>query len=360
MLNELQKKARKSVVTSAILLFIIGVALRIPFFKSFQSYVGDGTTFEQLAPEEIKPGMYVNVQLMDNFGWFMEEYVENTKTHVQTTEYLYYVIWTGDDNATDYRFMAIRVPYSYMNEMEIMAENTYEGIREDTIPFTGYIREMTSEDKGYFEEYFTSSGWTVEEYEESTLPYYIEVTEAEQQVLPVILLVVGALLVLWGITRLVKLSSGGFLKKFNKDLEEAGFTVESLESDYEYAKNNDMKLSGVVGLGQRALYYMDGAHPRVVSTKKILWAYTNITQHRTYGIPTGKTYSVQLLAEGRGNFLAIGAKNEANAKEILQYLGNKFPWMVLGYSDDLRKLFSQDIVTFKSLKYDKEISNVMF
>ena len=360
MLNELQKKAKKSVVISAILLFIIGIALTIPFFRNIQSYIGDGTTFEELAPDEIKAGMYVNIQLMDNFGCFIEEYSENTKTHKQTTEYLYYVIWTGDDYATDYRFMGIRVPYSYKKQMETMADNTYEGLRGETLPFNGYVREMTSEDKGYFEEYFTSSGWTVEEYEASTLPYYIEITESEDQVFPVILLVGGALLILWGIVRLVKLATGGFLKKFNKDLEEAGLTVESLESDFEQAKNNDMKLSGVVGLGQRAVYYMDGAHPRVVSTRKLLWAYTNITQHRTYGIPTGKTYSVQVLAEGRGSFLAIGAKNDANAKEILQYLVTKYPWMVAGYSEDLRKLFAQDIAAFKSLKYDKEISNTMF
>lgn len=360
MLNELQKKTKKSVLISAIIIFIIAIALAVPFVKDIRSYTGDGETFEALAPEEIKPGMYVNIQLMDNFGWFIEEYKENTKTHVKTTEYLYYVIWTGDDDAVDYRYMAIRVPYSYMNRMETMADNSFEGIRGETIPFNGYIREMTAEDKGYFEEYFTTGGWSVEEYEEYTLPYYIEVTEADEQIFPVILLIGGALLFIWGIVRIVKLFTGGYVKKFNKDLEEAGFTVEGLEADYEYAKGNGIKLSGIIGLGNRALYYMDGAHPRVVSTKKLLWAYTNITQHRTYGIPTGKTYGVAIFAEGRGNFVTVSAKNEANAKDILQFLVNKYPWMIVGYSAELQKLFSQDITSFKSLKYDKEITNAMF
>lgn len=360
MLNELQKKAKSSVLVTSIIIFIIAIVLAVPFVKEYRSYMGDGETFEALAPEEIKAGMYVNIQLMDNFGWFIEEYKENTKTHVQTTEYLYYVIWTGDDDAVDYRYMAIRVPYSYMDRMDAMAENSFEGLRGETIPFNGYIRDMTSEDKRYFEEYFTSGGWSVEEYEEYTLPYYIEVTESEEQVFPVILLIGAAVLLIWGIFRIVKLATGGYLKKFNKDLEEAGLSTDSLESDYEASKNNGIKLSGILGVGQRAIYYMDGSHPRMVSTKKLLWAYTNITQHRTYGIPTGKTYGVAIFAEGRGNFVTVGAKNEANAKDILQFLVNKYPWMIVGYSEELRKLFSQDLATFKSLKYDKEITNVLF
>ncbi len=360
MLNELRKKTKKSVITTSILLFIIGIALTVPFIKSYESYFGDGITFEALTPDEIEAGMYVNIQLKDNFGYFMEEYSENTKTHVRTTEYLYYIIWTGDDNAIDYRFMGIRVPAWYERKMDLMADNTYEEIRGETLPFNGYIREMTEEDKSFFKDCFIESGLTVEEYEEITLPYYIEVTESKEQALPAVMAIAGLLLVLWGVIRLIKSFTGGFLKKFYKDLKEAGFTVESLESDYEYSKSSDMKISGVVGLGQRAVFYMDGAHPRVTSTKKLLWAYTNITQHRTYGIPTGKTYGVAIFAEGRGNFLTVGAKNEADAKEILQYLVTKYPWMIVGYSEELRKLFTQDLTTFKSLKYDKEISNTMF
>ena len=173
----------------------------------------------------------------------------------------------------------------------------------------------------------------------------------------IIFVIGGALLIVWGIIRIIMASKGGKMKKFNKDLEDYGFTAASLEADYQSAKNNPNKLCGILAVGQHALYYMDGAHPRMVPTTKLLWAYPNITQHRTYGIPTGKTYSVQVYAEGRGNFVAIGAKNEANAKEILEYLVSRYPWMVVGYSAELSGLYAKDLAAFKSLKYDKEIVN---
>ena len=52
----------------------------------------------------------------------MEQYEENTKTHARHTTDLYYVIWTGDENAQDFRYMGIKVPASDEYKMEEMAE----------------------------------------------------------------------------------------------------------------------------------------------------------------------------------------------------------------------------------------------
>ena len=85
----------------------------------------------------------------------------------------------------------------------------------------------------------------------------------------------------------------------------------------------------------------------------MLWAYQNTTTHRTNGIKTGVTYSVVIFIDGQKTGYTIGVPNEATAQEILKKMNEMFPWVVIGYSEDLRKLFHKDRVHFLELRYNK-------
>ena len=103
-MEELKKQSFRKALVTAIVLLIIGAGI-VAICARFIIY----EKFEDLAPEEIK-NQNVTIDLTANFGSYLEEYSENTKTHKRTTTDLYYVIWTGDDEATEYKYMSVKVP----------------------------------------------------------------------------------------------------------------------------------------------------------------------------------------------------------------------------------------------------------
>ena len=83
-----------------------------------------------------------------------------------------------------------------------------------------------------------------------------------------------------------------------------------------------------------------------------MWTYQNTTTHRTNGIKTGTTYSVVYFVEGYKNSLNIDVPNEAAAQEILRRLNTTCPWIVVGYSDELKSLFNKNRAEFLQLRYN--------
>jgi len=75
----------------------------------------------------------------------------------------------------------------------------------------------------------------------------------------------------------------------------------------------------------------------------LLWAYKKVTKHSVNFIPTGKTYAGMLVCYGGA---AEVTGREANVDALLTYAAERAPWAVLGYSDDLSKLFRQKTQDF--------------
>ena len=175
MLEKLKKKSILKSLPTVIILLAVGIVLLVLEFSNVKSMIRGHVVFESLAPEEINSDLIVDVTLYDNFGCYMEEYEENTKTHSKRTTDLYYVIWTGDEYAEDFRYMGIKVPASDENAMEKMADASYYGEYSDPIKYSGAINKMKPEEYKYFKEYFIESGFSEDEIDEWTLPYYISV-----------------------------------------------------------------------------------------------------------------------------------------------------------------------------------------
>jgi len=75
----------------------------------------------------------------------------------------------------------------------------------------------------------------------------------------------------------------------------------------------------------------------------LLWAYKKVTKHSVNFIPTGKTYAGMLVCYGGA---AEVTGREANVDALLTYVAERVPWAILGYSDDLNKLFKQKTQDF--------------
>lgn len=355
MIEALKKKSFKSSLIFSIICLVAGAFLTVYYAKDVISTATGYEVFEQLEPDEIK-NQLVEIDVTANFGCYMEEYSENTSTHRRTTTYLYYVIWTGDDYATDFRYMTIKVPARFESEMEAIAENTYNELYSDPQHFVGKIRKLDSEEYGYFKEYFTEAGWSETDVEDMTLPYYIDVmgtyVSTGYSSTYILLFVAGVALVIYAVYRFVRGAKGGYLKKFLKDCETGGYTEASIESDLSTAIS--FTKNGSIKMGRLCLYYqLTSTVPRAIPCNKIMWAYQNTTTHRTNGIKTGVTYSLMIFLEGRKNAVSVSVPSEAVAQDILKRMYETLPWIVVGYSEELKKLFHKERDKFLDIRYNK-------
>ena len=363
MFEELQKRSMKKRLFPAIVLLIIGVVALVFLFPSLMEVFKGSVAFETLKPYEIEEKMLVDVSLKENFGCYMTEYEENTQTHYTRTTDLYYVIWTGDDNAVDYCYMGIKVPASDRDKMEEMAEAGYNNMRTESIRYSGEIQKMPSEDYEYVKEYFLEAGLTEEEFRGCTIPYFIN-TKAMQTDTIVVTCVfsVGALvLITLGIVMIINAAKGGRLKTFRKELADAGFG--EAEADLEYKGAKILHKGDDFRIGRRLTFFIIGSKPHVLVNDEIVWAYQKTTTHRTNGIKTGTTYSVVLNAINKKKYEAqhifekrqfdISAAGESGALEILEYINEVMPWVVLGYDNDLSRLYNKDCKSFLDIRYTK-------
>ncbi len=351
MFEELKKKSLKKSLFVTIVLMIAGLALVIWHAINFWYIVTGYAQFEQLQPNQIR-NQLVDVNLTANFGCYLEEYEYNSETRYRKTTHLYYIIITGDEYDTDYRFMTLKVPPKYQKTLDAMTENTYNQILSDPVILSGKIKKLSNEDYEYFKEYFTEDDvWTEEEFEQQTLPYYIEFGDKTgMNTLYLIAFGGGVLMLCIGIFRIIKGMNGGFLKKLRQDISNAGYTESTIESDYaaaeSYGKHNETKV------GRLMTYYTTGSETRAFPNNKIMWAYQSTVTHRTNGVKTGTTYNVIYFVEGYKKQITMSVPDEASAQKILQKMNAIFPWVIIGYSDELKKMFDKDRAQFLQLRYN--------
>jgi hypothetical protein len=72
----------------------------------------------------------------------------------------------------------------------------------------------------------------------------------------------------------------------------------------------------------------------------VIWAYKKVTKHSVNFIPTGKTFAT-IMFDRYGKSLEMDeGRSESNT--FLMMLQEKMPWVVFGYSDDLKKIAQED------------------
>lgn len=350
MFEELKRVSFKKCLFLAVVFLIAGIAMVVLQAENVYYTVFGYADFTELEPDKIRSQL-VEVDLTANFGCFMEQYEENTKTKRKTTKNLYYVIWTGDEDDPEYCYMSIKVPVSYRKRMDQMAENSANQKYSDPIHFVGKIKKLDSKEYRYFKEYFQEANWTDEEIAEGTLPYYIDYFQNSSSMGTVFCLVFfgGIVLIVAGVYRIIKGKNGGFIKKLREDIKLSGYPDSYIESDY--ASAHDIKVDDIK-LGRLMTYYRMGAEYRAIPNNKIIWAYQNTTTHRTNGIKTGTTYSVVYYVDGFKGSVNLSVSIEPTAQEILGRLNAACPWVVVGYSDELRKLFNKSREEFMQLRYN--------
>lgn len=344
MFEELKKKSFRSSLILTIILACIGLALAIHFALGAWYVTTGYVPFVDLTPEEIS-NQWVAVDLEDNYGSFADT-TEKRDNRPATVINIYYVIATGDYYDLDYRYMAVNVPASYEKRMDKMANGENSG----PIFLSGRILKMDDKVYRYFKDYFLEAGFTEEEFEAQTIPYYLKVyaNETSENIGTMVAFLAGVVLIFIAILRIIMAASGGYMKRLKEDIASIGVSETTAESDW----NSATQIAKNIRLGRLFTFYMEGSKPRAIPNTKIIWAYQNTTTHRTNGIKTGTTYSVMLWVDGRKNAFNLSVPNEATAQEMLKRYGATLPWVVVGYSEDLRKMYHSNRAQFLQLRYN--------
>ncbi|MCD8118348.1 MAG: hypothetical protein LUE29_02435 [Lachnospiraceae bacterium] len=357
MQNEVKRKSLTQSLWATIPLLLIGAALLIGYAGKMRYVVFGFTDFTTLQVDEIHSGMLVDVTLVNNYGTFASRTVTDSDTKKTSVTDYYYVIYTGayDDYESEFRYMAIRVDDSMSSEMDEMSEDTRNGEWSDELTFSGEIKTMSGEVEEYFYEFFEEMGYKESEIDELTLPYYIDASGGKFSLCSfyILMYIIGAALAGWGILRLVRASRGYYIKGFMEAVTATGISPEVVDADYRAAQTF-AKMQGI-RVGRLFTYYgLNSTKPKAILNGSISWAYQSVTQHRTNGIKSGKTYSVNVYTEKNGGWQMNDIPlSQKTAQELLQMYASRFPWIVIGYNEEISKLYGKDHEQFLNLKFYK-------
>ena len=352
MFESLKKKALKKITVSSIVMIIIGIALLV--FQGREAYYAltGPIVFEELASDEIRNHMIVDVTLKGTLEWYGYEYQETSAgTNLGATAYYYAFYTGGQDIALDHLLIGIKVPARYKKSMDELADYFYEySWRETPLHFKGEVRKMNSEELATFKK---ALGGTEKEFEMYCLPYVVDANKDLNSLagMAYVFTLGGIVLLVIAIVRLIRAATGACLKKLKQDIADSGYTETRVESDYStatsYLKNGEVKV------GRLFTYYMSGSTPRLILNSKLLWAYQSTVTHRRNGINVGTTYSVMLYVDGNKNNINLPMPNEAVTRQMLQKIDATLPWVVVGYSDELKRMFNNDRAHFLELRYNQ-------
>ncbi len=339
MYNALKKRSIQKSLLLTVIFGLAGIALTGIFALGAWYVIAGYASFVDLKPDQIS-NQWVALNLKDNWGSFAEVVETDSETQESKTVSLYYAILTGNDYSLDFRYMAVCVPVEYRERMDQMMNNG------DSIFLSGRILKMDEDTYGYFKDYLLYGGLTEDQLEQSVLPYYIMVFSNEDMVNAFIVtgFLIGIFFILAAAFRLVKALCGGYTLKLKGDIDTIGVRVPVADSDWHSA----MEVCKDVKVGRLFTFYMDGCRPRAVPHSKALWVYQNTAAHRR----SGTSYSVTAWIDGRNDAAKLRFPNEATAQALLKRYDSQFPWIVVGYSAELRNTFQNDRAKFKQLRYN--------
>lgn len=353
MFEDLKKKILKSQLVFTIIVILLGLGLAGWNAANAYYAIFGYADFKSLAPDKIR-GQLVEVDLTENFGSYLKVTKTTTRSSGSTSKTVdyYYLIWTGDDNADEWRYMSIKVPQSYASQMNKMADSADAGYSSDPIHFYGKIKKLSGENYDTFREIFEKDGWTDAEIAEGTLPYCINTfaNKTAMNVMYILLFAAGAFLTVFGVFRITKVASGGSLKKLREDITSAGYTESMADADYRAAVSYNKK--GDIKIGRLMIYYLSGDNARAIPNSKIMWAYQNTVTHRTNGVKTGTTYNLMLFDELFPKGHTMSVDNESVVQAMLKQIVDTLPWVVVGYSDELSKAYNKNRAQFLNLRYN--------
>lgn len=331
-------------------IFMLGNSGKSLFTRAFSQPV----TLDDLDYGGDIEGKTVTTKIYGIYGAYSETVSSKTNS-VKSREYVI--------DAGGYHYMALKVRGGDLKKADALMEASFDyldgKIETDALePYqfevTGTIEELPSKSLQYYHEFF--DWYTLDdEMKESVLPYYVVAGEVAGMDTGTMwgLFIVGVTLTGFG---MFFLYSGltGYEKAIRKFLKTAPDS-RSDERVRDFLAHTE-ELHGLQ-IDRNYLFMLVGGSGFYLDIPDhVVWMYKRITSHRYNGIPTGKTYGVNIsFADHKQREITV--KNEQQADEVIQALANYCPRAIAGYSKDLDSLYQKNYAQFLDLRYNKNEQN---
>lgn len=149
---------------------------------------------------------------------------------------------------------------------------------------------------------------------------------------------------------MVYVANGGYLKSMKKALARKGSAeLERVCAEFDSGVdfNKDLKV------GRTYIIDSGSMVPKIVSLQDCIWAYMQVTKNKQYFITVSTTYSVTFRSKNK-EINSVLVKNKDDAMRLLDLVHERFPGIILGYSDELAFLYKSDMNQFLALYQQNE------
>ena len=341
------KRLRKKKIAGMIVTFVIFLLVGIGVFwfnSETRDYLLTGADLNSLYVHELEDGKIVRGRIQAIIGAFASD---NSGS--------FYIIPVGENE-----YMGLYLPDQYEEQAIQIANDTYDyldGLREDLthndLRTSGIIYKMSEQEQEYFYEWFTEDGYTLEEVKQFAVPYTYEVIPFKDwnTSRDIWCYIISGLCLLFSFYILIYILAKWDLADVKKTIREGGLTEELVESDI----MSGLDMNNVL-IGRKYMLACVVWKWKLYALRDVIWAYqhTQTTEHRLYGIiktGTTVTYSVHYVCRD-GKQGGISVKSQAEAQNILEYLNQTQPHMILGYSDQIRALAQSNMAEL--IRYSEE------
>lgn len=348
-MKELRTKSLKSVLW-LVIIAAAGLAVALYFIiPSALKQITGGKDFNELDyTADDLDGTYVSGTLYYIYDW----YCQDRGTDGGQVEAREYIIDAGSDY-----YMGFRVDSAHFDEAEELMNVSYdwsEGNASDdelaaaTYEVKGTIRAMPEESRELWDEYWAY--YEDDELTAMTIPYYLELNYVGGTSPQALLIArIGALIAIFFLVfPLVKVFTGGYQSQVKNYIAKSANPDATREKVELFLRGNEY----VKGLKMNAQYITGQQGPTTIfaDVSTLAWVYQLTTTHKRNGFTTGHTYSL-MFGFTDGTRKQLDMSNEENVKYNLQAIADRYPHVIVGFSNDLDNLFRKNIQEFLNLKY---------
>lgn len=357
MLETLKKKSRSSNIIRAVISIIIVVAL-LAFTKfSIFDVITGPTKVDITAAPETYEGKYVTLDA----EYFLYDYVDHTTTTTKkyggsttTVNGQSYVAFQSVDdyeNATSiWYFYSVYLDKSKQSSMSAKIDEAFDYLEDDTgstpppepVTVTGTWSKMDSEMERYFGQALAELGVEETEYDKF---YFYEIDTKKiggfNPPLFWVMMAVAAAALLYGVLSIIGIFSNGYLKEIQKYLQkDSSVSMAMIEADFSQAHT----IAKDVWIGRKWTVYMLGNKAMILANKDLIWGY--------YYRRTGRNSVSEMRLYTKERKLFHVSLSEADTQSALKIYVEEQPHMVIGYTNELEKMYNKNFTDFMNLKYN--------
>ena len=357
MLQELKMKSLKGHAASIIIALALAAGLLWGTgFGAFKA-IGGPKPLDSLDVSELK-GQYVEAEVYLIYDWYAYTERTNTSTNRSTVTEKEYIIPVGDAE-----YMGLAVDAGYISTADDLLDASYElltGASQtpgESFTVRGTILPMSGESLDFYHQVVGYDDWTAEE-QQMFLPLVLKADYlGSMDQSGTWLLTAGAGVALFAaVWMLAGALTGRYQKRIRaycKASESPEAMLEQLETFYQSTEPVNGVRTG------RWMMFETGGKTTVLDAENVAWAYMRTVQHRTNGIPTGKTHGLVVRTRDKKMY-EISMKKQDMVYETLDAVQRAMPHVVVGYTARLEQIYNTRLEGFVRLPYDEALRAELF